>query len=252
MSDSAAQEVVPGVHRFSDAGVNWYSVLAEGDLWLIDSGWPRSRAAVLAGLRAIGATPSELRGVLLTHGHPDHLGTANWLSEEHGVPVYAGAAELARVRGEAPSTRGPSLVTYLWRPPALRFIALAVSRGVASPQWVASVRRLEDAGLRSILAISLPGHTEGHTAYLLPPAQALFTGDALVTRDVLTGATGPRLHPTPFQVDLAQAGRSLGILAELEAEVVLPGHGDPYRGSPAAAVAAVPERSQPRSRRMLR
>jgi hypothetical protein len=38
--------------------------------------------------------------LLLTHGHRDHVGSAAWLHDQHGVPARAHVDELAHVRGE--------------------------------------------------------------------------------------------------------------------------------------------------------
>ena len=55
----------------------------------------------------------------------------------------------------------------------------------------------------------MPGHTEGSCAILLEPQRALITGDALATRNPLTGRTGPQIGPDGLNHDSAQALRSL-------------------------------------------
>jgi glyoxylase-like metal-dependent hydrolase (beta-lactamase superfamily II) len=236
------QQVAPGVHRFTDALANWYAVtLGDGRLVLVDCGWPRSGERLAAGLAELGRTVEDVQAVLLTHGHPDHLGSAQWLSETHGIPVYAGAEELPRVRGERPSTRGPRMLLELWRPSALRFLAGSLERGVLSPRWVVAPQSVDSTFEALIVPVRTPGHTEGHTAYWLPERGVVFSGDALVTLDVLTGRRGPRLHPAPFQVDLRQARESLAALGSIDADVVLPGHGDAFAGPVADAVARARE-----------
>lgn len=233
------QEVVPGVHRFSDGAVNWYAVESAEGLILVDCGWPRSTGVLERGLRRLGSGPDRIAALVLTHGHPDHLGGAAWLTERHGVPVYAHRDELPRVRGERPDTRAPSMWLQMWRPSALRFVGGSIRRGVLKPSWPAAPLALDGWLAPLLVPVPAPGHTEGHTAYHLPEHGAVFTGDALVTRDVLTGHRGPRLHPPPFQVDIAQAERSLSALEGLGAAVVLPGHGEPFGEGVAAAVAEV-------------
>jgi glyoxylase-like metal-dependent hydrolase (beta-lactamase superfamily II) len=65
------------------------------------------------------------------------------------------------------------------------------------------------------------------------------TGDALVTRNPLTGRRGPQIMPSGLNRDSQQALRSLDALAAVPAEIVLPGHGEPWEGraSEAARVA---------------
>jgi glyoxylase-like metal-dependent hydrolase (beta-lactamase superfamily II) len=67
---------------------------------------------------------------------------------------------------------------------------------------------------------------------------ALFAGDALCTWNPITGRRGPQRFPSALNVSNAQALESLSLIEGLDAQVVLPGHGEPYRDSPAAAVAA--------------
>jgi glyoxylase-like metal-dependent hydrolase (beta-lactamase superfamily II) len=233
-------EVAPGIHRFTDALANWYAIGADGGVVLVDCGWPRSTGALVAGLQAIGRTPADVAAVLLTHGHEDHLGTAAWLAEEHGVPVYAHRDELPRVRGERRPTWGAGLVRELWRPSAVRFVATCVRKGVSSPRWVNDPSVLPEAERAAVPAgarvIPVPGHTEGHVAYHLPDRGVVVCGDALVTLSVLTRRPGPQLHPSAFALDNEQAARSLPVLATLDADLLLPGHGEPYAGSPQRAV----------------
>ena len=79
-----------------------------------------------------------------------------------------------------------------------------------------------------------PGHSPGHCALHLPSRDALIAGDAISTWSPVTGATGPQL--SPFQTDVEQAIASLARLEELPASIVLPGHGEPFVGTPAEAV----------------
>ena len=71
--------------------------------------------------------------------------------------------------------------------------------------------------------VHTPGHTEGSCAILLEPQRTLITGDALATRNPLTGRTGPQIGPDGLNHDSAQALRSLDALATLPVDLVLPG-----------------------------
>ena len=82
--------------------------------------------------------------------------------------------------------------------------------------------------------VHLPGHTPGSSAIHVPAVDAVFVGDAMTTRSVLTGEMGP--HLAPFTLDPAQAAGSLGALEGVDATWVLPGHGDAWSGGAKAAV----------------
>jgi glyoxylase-like metal-dependent hydrolase (beta-lactamase superfamily II) len=88
------------------------------------------------------------------------------------------------------------------------------------------------------IPIFTPGHTSGHCAFHLPERGALLAGDALMTEHALAHPAGPTLLPAFFNHDNDQARASLNALSGLAADVVVPGHGPVYQGSPAAAVAA--------------
>lgn len=85
--------------------------------------------------------------------------------------------------------------------------------------------------------VHLPGHTDGSVAFHVPLVDAVMVGDAMTTRNVLTGVTGPQ--PAPFTLEPARALDSLSALAEVDARWVLPGHGPSWDGGAAEAVARV-------------
>jgi glyoxylase-like metal-dependent hydrolase (beta-lactamase superfamily II) len=84
--------------------------------------------------------------------------------------------------------------------------------------------------------VHAPGHTAGSCALFLEDASVLFTGDALVTLDMTRGRTGPRVIRGPVTEDAELAVASLPVLAETNAETVLPGHGEPWLGGIKRAV----------------
>ena len=86
------------------------------------------------------------------------------------------------------------------------------------------------------VAVHTPGHTEGHTMFHCPEQGALFTGDGLVTMQLLGNGQGPHLMEDVFNLDSKLAVSSLDRITGLQADLILPGHGEPWNGSPAAAV----------------
>jgi glyoxylase-like metal-dependent hydrolase (beta-lactamase superfamily II) len=85
-------------------------------------------------------------------------------------------------------------------------------------------------------AVHAPGHTPGTSALLLEARRVLLTGDSLVTHNPLTGRPGPQIMPSGLNQDTQLALRSLEALDGVPADVLLPGHGDPFSDGTAEAV----------------
>jgi glyoxylase-like metal-dependent hydrolase (beta-lactamase superfamily II) len=242
-------EVAPGVHRLGDHVVNFYLVEDPEGPVLVDAGLPGHLGQLLDHLAASNRSPADVRAVLLTHGHPDHTGLAHVL-QQAGADIRIHRHDAAILRdGPRSAMRhaGPerSMLRYLLRRPAAiatplhlarngAFTAPALSAGPGLRVFGAD-QRLEDVP-GAPQAVVLPGHTPGSAAYLFPERGLLFTGDALVTHDGLTGHTGPTLVCRGFTHDSDAALAALDRLDELTtATLLLPGHGDPFTGSPQAA-----------------
>jgi glyoxylase-like metal-dependent hydrolase (beta-lactamase superfamily II) len=240
-------EVGPGVFRRADGLVNWYLVREGDSVALYDAGWPRSWSGIEEAIRSVGGS---LEAIVLTHGHPDHLGAAEKARKATGVPVHAHAPEVARVRGKAsgssPFTLVPGLVPWLYKPSALGFVLHATARGFMTPTWVDEVQPFVAGAPLDVpgrpRAVETPGHTEGHVSFVLAGAGVVITGDALASYDPLSGDEGPRILPDALNGDPDRTRASLTVLEGLDAGTLLFGHGEPFLGAPADAVAQARER----------
>ena len=237
------ETVATGVVLVRGRAVNWVLVLSGGAVTLVDGGYPADADAVAASLAAVGRRPGDVMAALVTHAHVDHIGGLAPLVARHGIPVLTGPTEAGHVRREVLEQAGPGDVArHAWRPRVLAWAALAARLGAL--RHVAVPTATGDAVPGAPLdlpggpvPVPTPGHTSGHTAYLLPAAGVLLTGDALVTGHPTSARPGPqRLHPL-FDHDPVRAGTALDTLAGLDAGVLLPGHGPAWYGSPADAVA---------------
>ena len=236
--------MLPGV-------VNWYLVADERGVLVLDAGVPRDWDRLLDALIAIGRTPRDVRGVLITHGHSDHIGFAEQARATLGVPVFAPAGEERLLRHPIAGMRSERPPVLYLRNGSARTAAAALGGGGAFRpprirEWtpVADGARLDDLP-GSPVAVATPGHTPGHTAYLLPALRAVLAGDAIVTFDPYTGATGPRLIARGATWSSAAATASLDRIAELDAGLLLPGHGEPFTGPVADAAAAARDAPHP-------
>ena len=99
MADNTLQQVTGGVYRYADGLVNWYVIEEDGQLTLVDAGWPRSWPRVEREISGLGRSPGDVAAIVLTHGHPDHLGAAEKARQECDAPVMAYREEAPRVKG---------------------------------------------------------------------------------------------------------------------------------------------------------
>ncbi len=245
----STQRVAEGVHRVADGLVNWYLVEEGERIALVDAGWPRSWPRIEAALRELGRSSADVEVVLLTHAHPDHMGAAERARLTTGAPVRVHRDEVARAHGKAkgssPWALVPGLVPQLRRGAALKFVLHATAQGFLFPKWIKEVEafdsgeELEAPGRPRV--VPTPGHTEGHVSFHLPDRGVLIAGDAMATLDPITGARGPRMVHDVVNADPAQVRASLSGVEGLGDLTLLPGHGDPWTGSMADAVARARE-----------
>jgi glyoxylase-like metal-dependent hydrolase (beta-lactamase superfamily II) len=76
--------------------------------------------------------------------------------------------------------------------------------------------------------VHAPGHTNGSAAILLEDRGILFAGDVLCTHNAYTGRAGPQIMPSGLNEDTPKALVSLANLAGIKADLLLPGHGEPW------------------------
>ena len=235
---SALEEVARGVHRLGTGYVGWYLCDGGDGITVVDCGFPGYFDQLPAALAELGRPLDAVTAVVLTHYHSDHVGSAERIRTEAGARVLAPEGDVAGVKsGKTPTPGG--LMASLWRPRMMRFIVHAGRNGGARQIPVGEVEGYADGQLLDVpgrlRAVHTPGHTGGHCSLVAEEAGVLFAGDALTTAPFLTGQSSPRVHP--FNEDADRARDSLARLEELPADVVVFGHGRPFAGSPADAVA---------------
>ena len=236
------RNVAEGVHRIEHADVNVYLVEDDDGVTVVDTGLPAAFGHIEAALREIGRSTSQIRAIVLTHAHFDHVGSARRAHRQWQVPVWVHreeeflTAHPYRYKHERSRLlypiRYPRCIGVLARMAAAG--ALTV-RGVSDPTLFDTGAQLDVPGRPRV--VFTPGHTLGHCALHLPDRGVLISGDALVTLDPYTCRRGPHIVAGAATADSRQALESLSALAETGAETVLPGHGQPWYDGAEAAVA---------------
>ena len=84
----AVKRVIEGVHVVPMGMANAFLIEGQDGLTLIDAGFPGKEAALFDAIRGLGRRPEELKHLVFTHGHPDHIGSAAAIVRETGARTY--------------------------------------------------------------------------------------------------------------------------------------------------------------------
>jgi glyoxylase-like metal-dependent hydrolase (beta-lactamase superfamily II) len=235
------EPVAPGVWRAGTRFVNWYLVDDGQAVTLVDGGLPRYGRQLDAALHHVGRRRSDIRALVLTHGHIDHIGLASTVGPETTVYLHPADERLAQ-QPRTNQTDRP-LLPYLRYPATLAFVAHAAAEGALRPPPMPATEPLDDGAVLDVpgspTVTHVPGHTDGSCLLEFAEHGVVFVGDLLCTVDPVLGRREPpQLQTRGSNRSSDQAMSSLDRLAGVSAPVVLPGHGGPWRDGVEAAVAS--------------
>ena len=238
-------EVAPGIYRLGNRTVDWWAIDTPQGITLVDAGLRGHMDQLERLLTELGRTFEDVKAILLTHADVDHIGVAEDI-RRRGIPVFIHEADTAAAKGAMRPLPKEALFSF-WRPTALVATYEYARDGALKPRFLRDSQSIEDGRVLDVpgepRVLHVPGHSPGSCAFFLADRGTLFTGDALVTADPLSGNRGPTLLPRYDNVDHDQALLSLEKLSATNAELVLPGHGDPWTGGIEAAVTAARDHS---------
>lgn len=215
-----------------------YALVGDDGVHLIDPGWDatESLAALASGLKAIGRTTADVRSVIATHFHPDHLGAAHALRRAVGAQVIFSAVEDSVLRQEtSPAASDPTAYREQlrnWGVPEVRWGDLlgsfdrAANTSADAPDVAVTDGSTLDLAGHRLHVIATPGHTEGHICLVDEQRQLVYTGDHVLPRIYPGIGIGALSGSDP----LADYFDSLDLLAPYDEYAVLPGHEYAFRG----------------------
>lgn len=229
-------QVADDVYALGTRGHNYYLLRDGNEVTMVDAGCSKEWGKLVSALEHLGLTTDAVSGVLATHAHGDHFGMAKRATDE-GIDVRVHEDEETRALGTYTGRFSASASDVpMFRIHSLRTFLPMVRAGLMSldhPEVVGTFADGDTLDLPGRLtAVHTPGHTEGHTMFHAPHLGLLFSGDGLITMDLLSTASGPQLIGDVFNLDPAQALRSLDRIDDLDASLLLPGHGQPWSGTP--------------------
>ena len=215
-------EIIPGVHTIEGLGVGRAYLYEEADrLTLIDTGLAGSAERIFGAIERIGRRPDDVRQIVITHHHRDHIGALAEVVERTDAAVLVHAIDAPVVRGDQPPPNpNPTGVWRLLRP--------LLARGARPPAAARVDRELGDGDEIDLdggaQVVHVPGHTMGSIALYVPSRRLLFAGDAAVNALGIGPPSGPF---GLFNEDREQVRESFRKLAQLDFEVACFGHGRP-------------------------
>lgn len=205
------EKVVEGVYTFTKLMVGRvYLTIDEDGLSLIDASIPPAADKILEQLQQAGHKPADLKRILITHAHPDHVGAIPKLVAETGAEVIVSEGERAALEGEIPIPSAPGFI----KPPKTVLEDMKADRIIKYGETVPE-------SLGGLVAIATPGHAPGHTSFWQPDRKIMFIGD------VIFNAPRMRMPYSFLTVDMAQNIRSVKNVVDLEPQVACFGHGKP-------------------------
>ncbi|MBP6786450.1 MAG: MBL fold metallo-hydrolase [Candidatus Promineofilum sp.] len=232
-------DVAPPKRGYLKAGYSKAVIVDSGDgLIVIDTLYDADAKDILDEMKRMGKGPADIKHIVLTHAHRGHLGGLATLKRLSGAPVYAHPWEADIISAQR-SRQEPSVfvTTPIQSYPIIFFGRLTAAINKHIPLAV-DVLIEEGDSIGPLQAVHTPGHTPGHLAFYWPERRVFITGDAFVTWPIhCPGWPNAMLNHE-------QSWETLNKMAEFDAEIIAPGHGDSITKNGAAALRALAARGK--------
>jgi len=231
------KEVLPGIYQmtltlsgFNPDSINVYLLRNKDSFIIVDTGWdtPAAVESMNQQLAEANIRFPDIKQVIITHCHVDHLGMIGPFKQSHDAVIYLheNEIELIKLRFNNGDQFIPMTDKFLkthgfpepeLTPPEFQIPAVPY---LADPDVLLKGGEDIPAGEYTVKVINTPGHTPGHISLYEPNKKFLISGDVLLP----TIATNAAFHVQHINNPLRKYLNSLQSLRKLDIETVLPGH----------------------------
>jgi len=242
------KEVIPGIHQLQlplpTGGldyVNIYLIQGDNGYLLVDTGWSTEEAfsSLKRQLAELGVGFEDISQILITHIHPDHYGLAGKLKQLSQAKIflhyleknliesrYVDMADLLKQIERWLSVHGVTADEL----PQIQTASLGMEKFVAPalPDTMLFGNETISTGVFSFRVIWTPGHSPGHVCLYEPVQRVMVSGDHILP--TITPNIG--LHPQSSGNPLGDYLNSINEIKELDVDLVLPGHENPFNDLP--------------------
>jgi glyoxylase-like metal-dependent hydrolase (beta-lactamase superfamily II) len=223
----AMKRVIEGVHVVPMGKANAYLIEGNDGLTLIDAGFPGKEAAVFEAIGGVARSPDQLKHLIFTHHHLDHVGSAAAIVRKTGARTYMHPLDIPmaetggpfRPMSPAPGLLG-QMMCRLFYDHNERVAPVAIDQPLNDGEILPIAGGIE--------VIHTPGHCAGQVALLWCQGRMLFAGDVGMN---LMGLG----DPVGFE-SLGDGRASQRKIARLSFDAVGFGHGKPIASDASARV----------------
>lgn len=192
-------------------GITAILVTSEEGHVLIDSGPADAAPLVLANIRKLGFDPKDVRWILSSHEHHDHIGGMAALQRETGAQVAALASARQVLESGTPSADDPQVKVIEHAAPAKVSRVLADGDSVTLGRLAFTVRET-------------PAHSPGSASWTWQSCDEAFTCRMIAYADSATAISADDYRFTDHPDRIAQVRTGLARIAELPCDILVTPH----------------------------